>query len=242
MVFATTLITLLMSLNYEKYISNNEKIREEGCGPSRRPLYVGVVSSNLNRAMNIHNTWAKGMMNNGSIEYYVNVNAGEFGQNRKLPIVEVPLTHNLLLKKTFYTYKHMYSKYVDCYDWFIRADDDIYLRIPEILKFIAERNPSELHYIGQQGAGLPKELKFLKLKKSDRYCMGGSGVIISRELLKKIGPYLDTCLENHVYYHDDVEFGRCVIRNLGIQCAPGHMVGTYSDIHLYYKFSEQVPP
>ena len=212
----------MMPLNYRQYQSRTaEKEKDNGCGASRRPLYVGVVSSNEKRAHNVYNTWGK-YLSNGSIHFYMNT--GGYEPETSLPIVEVPLAYNLLLKKSFYTYKHMYE-HIDCHDWFIRADDDIYLRIPQILKFISNRNPSKPHYIGQQGAGKPNDLPFLKLKKSDRYCMGGSGVIISRELLKRIGPHLDTCLENDaVSYHDDVEFGRCVIRKLGIQCAPGYVV------------------
>lgn len=48
--------------------------------------------------------------------------------------------------------------------------------------------------------------------------MGGPGVILSRETLKRVAPHIPTCLKNLYSTHEDVEIGRCVQKFAGIPC------------------------
>ena len=59
--------------------------------------------------------------------------------------------------------------------------------------------------------------------------MGGPGVVLSQAALKALYPHLDKCLgavEKHnmdssqpQWYNEDVELGRCISRNIGVQCS-----------------------
>lgn len=48
--------------------------------------------------------------------------------------------------------------------------------------------------------------------------MGGPGVIMSRETLRRVAPHIPTCLKNLYSTHEDVEIGRCVQKFAGIPC------------------------
>ena len=50
------------------------------------------------------------------------------------------------------------------------------------------------------------------------YCMGGPGIIMSRELLRRLSPHLPSCLKKLMTEHEDLELGRCIQEKLGISC------------------------
>lgn len=70
-----------------------------------------------------------------------------------------------------------------------------------------------------QGVIGTKETKHkLGLIRNECYCLGGPGVIMSRSVLKKIGPNLDSCLRETVTREEDVELGRCIRKYAGVSC------------------------
>lgn len=122
-------------------------------------------------------------------------------------------------KKVYRMLKYMHDHYIDKFNWFMRADDDVYVRVPELLQFLSNLDPSEDLYIGSPGMGKKEDLQRIKLMEHERYCMGGPGVILSRSLLKKLVDHLEDCLQNVVVsWNEDLELGRCISRRLGVQC------------------------
>ena len=78
-------------------------------------------------------------------------------------------------------------------------------------------------YMGQPGMGKPQDLERIKLRANEHYCMGGycmggTGVIYSNTLLRRLAPHLDECLAKVVIsYNEDLEVGRCISRRLDVQ-------------------------
>lgn len=183
----------------------------------RQPLYVGVVTASgfLNtRATDVNNTWGKLA---SKIEYF----ASEDQKKHPLPVVSLPGVDDTYppQKKVYRMLAYMHDNYIDKFNWFLRADDDSYVRVPELLKFLSKLDPSEMLYIGAPGFGKDADLERIKLYPHERYCMGGPGVIFSRGLLIKLAPYLDDCLKNVVVsWNEDLEVGRCISRKLNVQC------------------------
>uniref|UniRef100_A0A915N3F2 Hexosyltransferase n=1 Tax=Meloidogyne javanica TaxID=6303 RepID=A0A915N3F2_MELJA len=64
--------------------------------------------------------------------------------------------------------------------------------------------------LGQAGLGNVEEYGQLSLGTNDNYCMGGPGVILSKETLRQLAPYLGQCLNSLLTTHEDVELGRCI--------------------------------
>ena len=184
---------------------------------SQVSLYIGLVTSHeyINtRGIAINKTWGQLAT---ALEYYI----GEGLTSHSLPIVSLPGTDDSYppQKKVFHMYRYMYDHYIDQYDWFMRADDDLYVRIPELMKFLSKQDPNKELYLGSPARGKPEDRERLKLDSKELYCMGGTGVILSRALLTKLGPHLQDCLKNVVVsWNEDVEVGRCISHKLGIQC------------------------
>ena len=123
--------------------------------------------------------------------------------------------------------KYMYDNYLDDYNWFLRADDDVYVRTKELVDFLSQLDPSEPLYMGQPGLGKPEDRERLKLFPHECYCMGGPGILYSNGLLRRLGPHLEECLQNVVVsYNEDVEVGRCVSRRVGVQCTWSYQVSS----------------
>jgi chondroitin sulfate synthase len=76
--------------------------------------------------------------------------------------------------------------------------------------FLLSLDPDKAHLIGQAGLGNTLEYGQLSLGAQDNYCMGGPGVIFSRETLRQLAPHLESCMRQLLTTHEDVELGRCI--------------------------------
>lgn len=99
---------------------------------------------------------------------------------------------------------YMYEHYIDKFEWFLRADDDVFIKPDKLEKFlrrvdstkaqfIGELLESNIYYIikywsgssGQAGRGNNEEFGLLSLEFDENFCMGGPGIIMSRQTLKR---------------------------------------------------------
>ena len=192
-----------------KYVRNELTIRQ--------PLYVGVITTAdflKTRVVNINSTWGHKAP---KVEYFASGGQGK----QALPVISLPGVDDTYppQKKVYRMMRYIHDHYIDRYNWFMRADDDVYIRVPKLLEFLSKLDPSEDLYIGSPGMGKPEDLDRIKLHPNERYCMGGPGVIISRALLIKLVPHLEDCLQNVVMsWNEDLELGRCISRKLNVQC------------------------
>lgn len=82
-------------------------------------------------------------------------------------------------------------------------------------------------YIGQAGLGNKEEFGQLSLEPDENFCMGGPGVLFSRETLRRMIPHVANCLKHLYSTHEDVEVGRCVRRHVGIPCTWSYEVSRF---------------
>ncbi|KAI8507317.1 Chondroitin sulfate synthase 1 [Branchiostoma belcheri] len=183
-------------------------------------IYVGVMTAKkyLNsRALATYETWGKQI--SGKVEFFSATDSkASFGN--KIPIVSIPGVSDVYppQKKAFLMLKYMHDRYLDEYEWFVRADDDVYIRGDRLEKFLRKVDSSRAFYIGQAGVGKEDEFGRLGLRPDENYCMGGPGMIMSRETLRRVVPNIPWCLKNLYSSHEDVEIGRCITKFAGITC------------------------
>ena len=194
-------------------------LAEELGGNMRQPLFVGVVTSKKllsTRAVAINNTWGRQLGPN--LRFF----SSEGSRHPPgLPVVSLSGTDDTYppQKKVYRMLKYMYDHFLNQYSWFMRADDDLYVRVGPLIKYLSALDPSTDLYIGQPGIGKPDDWERIQLYANEHYCMGGPGVLLSRSLLVKLGPHLEECLKNVVVsWNEDLEVGRCIMRRLGVQC------------------------
>lgn len=197
-----------------------------GGGPPESLLFVGVMTANrflATRATAVHGTWARRVP--GRVVFY----SSETSDASDLPLVRLPTVDDSYppQKKSFLMLQHMWDNYGDAYEWFMRADDDVYVRpdrLAALLRSVDSRKPV---FIGQAGRGKQEEFGLLSLEYDENFCMGGPGVIMSRETLARVVPHIKHCLKNLFTTHEDVELGRCVQKYAGVSCTWSYEVIIY---------------
>ena len=198
-------------------------------------LLIAVITANQHlqsRAKAVRETWLR-----VAAEADIDVLFYTGEESSDISVGDIPIVHLHGVddtyppqKKVFKMLKHAHVNYMNNYKWLLRADDDVYIRVKEIVNFLSTIDYHKLVYMGQPGIGKPEDVKRLKLYPHEHFCMGGPGVLFSSSLLAKLVWHLDYCLQHVVSYNEDVEVGRCISRHLGIQCTWAYDVRIHSNI------------
>ena len=193
---------------------------------TRKLVLVGVVTAQKyldTRANAVYNTWGKQMAD--IIFFSEQPNST---QHMNFPVVTLEGVNDHTYppqRKVFKMLQYMYKNYINKFDFFMRVDDDMYIKKQQLYDLLLATNPAQDIYMGSPGFGKPEDRKRLKLKEHEHYCMGGPGVVFSRALLRKLGPQVDDCLKNVVVsYNEDVEVGRCISHKIHVQCTWAYQV------------------
>ncbi|XP_072938408.1 chondroitin sulfate synthase 1-like [Epargyreus clarus] len=184
---------------------------------NRTLVFVGVMTAEQyldTRAKAVFNTWAQDLP--GRLAFF----SSEVSRAPGLPLIPLPTVDDIYppQRKVFLMLLYMYENYGERFEWFMRADDDVYVRGDKLGEFLRSVDSRKPRFIGQMGKGTKADRDALALGYNENFCMGGPGVLISREMLRRVAPHLMYCLK-HVYtMQEDVELGRCVTKFTGVSC------------------------
>ncbi|CAH1231821.1 CHSY1 [Branchiostoma lanceolatum] len=183
-------------------------------------VYVGVMTAEKylkTRAVAAYETWARSIR--GRVEFFTGGHTGS-RHGGVVPTVFLRGVTDIYppQKKSFLMLKYMHDHYIDEYEWFVRADDDVYIRGEKLKQLLRSVNSSQTLYIGQPGFGKQGEFGKLGFAEDENFCMGGPGMIMSKETLRRVVPNISWCLKNLYSAHEDVEVGRCIGRFAQVQC------------------------
>ena len=189
-------------------------------------LLIGVMTTRRylkTRATAISRTWGKHIP--GKIFFFL-------GQGREykgnLPVVVLDDVSDDAYppqRKSFAMLKYMHDNYIDTFEWFMRVDDDIFIQPRRLERFLRSVNSSRRLYMGQPGLGVPRERGKLGLRNdSFFFCMGGTGIIFTKETLRRTAMGLNSCLKHTFTKHEDTELGRCVNEQADVSCSAAYEV------------------
>jgi chondroitin sulfate synthase len=186
--------------------------------PRKRLVFVGVMTAQKyldTRAKSVYETWGRNIP--GKISFFSRSGSSSAYD---IPLVSLPGVDDSYppQKKSFMMLKFMHDNYLEKFEWFMRVDDDIYIKPDKLELFLRSLNSSKPQFIGQPGLGTIKELGKLSLDYGENFCMGDSGIIMSRKTLRLIVPHIKECLKNLYTTHDDVEIGRCIHQYTNTSC------------------------
>jgi hypothetical protein len=162
----------------------------------RGRIYIAIITTEqylATRAKAIHETWARDIDPVNKLIFYVGADCN-VSYYPKLPIIRlknVPDSVYPPQRKVFAALQHMYRYHGNNYQWFVRADDDVYIRVGRLDRLLGRLDPNEKVYLGRAGMGKKQDVKRLQLRSHERYCMGGPGVVLSRATLGAVALYLD---------------------------------------------------
>lgn len=224
--FATQPMEMCFSKKVRKKPIDPLSLFETENDPNKNLLFVGVMTASKyleNRAKAVFETWGNRVP--GKIIFF----SSETSYTDSVPLVTLAGVDDSYppQKKSFRMLKYMHDHYIDKYEWFLRADDDVYVKTNELETFLRSIDSSKPWFIGQTGRGNTEEFGLLSLEHDENFCMGGPGVILSRETLRRIAPYLNDCLDNLYTTHEDVELGRCVKKYAGVSCTWSYEVSIF---------------
>ncbi|NXH09988.1 CHPF2 glucuronyltransferase, partial [Bucco capensis] len=113
----------------------------------------------------------------------------------------------LMYETMHYIHQHFGSDY----DWFYIMQDDTYAQAEQVKVLVTHLSINQDVYLGRAE-------EFIGGDEHARYCHGGFGYLISRSLLLKLHPHLDSCRNEILSVRPDEWLGRCIIDFLGITC------------------------
>ena len=184
---------------------------------SKRFIFVGVMTAEKfldNRAKAVYETWGSSLP--GALAFF----SSGSSRSSSLPVVSLKGVDDSYppQRKSMMMLKYMHDNYINDYEWFMRCDDDVYVRTGKLEQFLRTLNSTEDLYIGQAGTGSKHRKKYLQLKPESNYCMGGPGVIFSASMVRKFVQHVGSCLQSAITHHEDVEVGRCMEKFIGQSC------------------------
>ncbi|XP_074756962.1 chondroitin sulfate glucuronyltransferase isoform X2 [Athene noctua] len=113
----------------------------------------------------------------------------------------------LMYETMHYIHQHFGSDY----DWFYIMQDDTYAQAEQVKALVTHLSINQDVYLGRAE-------EFIGGDEQARYCHGGFGYLMSRSLLLKLHPHLDSCRNEILSVRPDEWLGRCIIDFLGITC------------------------
>ena len=164
----------------------------------KKQLFVAVLTQQEylhTRAKYLYDTWGKDI---DKLIFFVGEDCNITANISYLPIVKltgIPDHVYPPLKKTFAVMKYMYQHYTNEFNWFMRADDDMYMRVDKLKALLSQIHPYDRVFMGRAGTGRKDDLRRLLLLPHERYCMGGPGIVMSMTTLREVGPHLSNCLD-----------------------------------------------
>ncbi|XP_035511052.1 chondroitin sulfate glucuronyltransferase [Morone saxatilis] len=129
------------------------------------------------------------------------------------------------------TVRHLHQHYGSDYDWFLLAQDDTYLHADRLSELVGHLSAGQDLYMGRAE-------EFIGGEEKARYCHGGYGYLLSRSLLARLQPHLDTCRNDILSVRPDEWLGRCIIDYLGLSCVEVHQEMTYR----YFELGKNADP
>jgi glycoprotein-N-acetylgalactosamine 3-beta-galactosyltransferase len=97
---------------------------------------------------------------------------------------------NQLWQKTKAAFRYVYDNHLHEADWFLKADDDTYVVVENLKKFLKNWNTSEPIHFGHTFNRIVKQASFLiyapyEVSEIQGYMSGGAGYVLSKEALKR---------------------------------------------------------
>ncbi|NXD66318.1 CHPF2 glucuronyltransferase, partial [Eolophus roseicapillus] len=109
------------------------------------------------------------------------------------------------------TMNYIHQHFGSDYDWFYIMQDDTYAQAEQVKALVTHLSINQDVYLGRAE-------EFIGGDEQARYCHGGFGYLISRSLLLKLHPHLDSCRNEILSVRPDEWLGRCIIDFLGVTC------------------------
>lgn len=111
-------------------------------------VFVGVMTSKeflIDRAKAVYDTWGKEVP--GRLAFF----SSEGSYSDEMPVIALKGVDDRYppQKKSFRMLYFMYEHYIDRFEWFARADDDVYINTEKLERFLRSIDSTKPQFIGK---------------------------------------------------------------------------------------------
>ncbi|XP_070584538.1 chondroitin sulfate synthase 2 [Erythrolamprus reginae] len=145
-------------------------------------------------------------------------------RGRKVPHGMTVVTHGdeRPIWNMYQTVKYVIDHYLSDFDWVFLVQDDTYVEAHRVNHLASHLSIDTMLYMGR-----PEE--FIGGDTQGHYCYGGFGYLLSRALLLRLQPHLESCRNDILSARPDEWLGRCIIDYTGVDC-----VAEQEGLHYHY--------
>lgn len=182
----------------------------------REKLFVGVLTAQdrIDTLATAFNRTAAHLVD--KIKFFINADSVRANFRLKNIVGFTDTRDNL---RPFHVLKYIADNYLNDYDYFLLATDDVYVDVRRLLERLRHLSVSFDVYMGEGlrqtqadaesvGAGGGARADALA---DGRYCDVRSGVLLSSSVIRKIRANLDWCVRSAVTSGHSLNVGRCVL-------------------------------
>ncbi|XP_070206365.1 glycoprotein-N-acetylgalactosamine 3-beta-galactosyltransferase 1-like isoform X2 [Littorina saxatilis] len=178
----------------------NTEVADELASKIRILCFVTTTAVYQERALAINATWLKRCTRH---LFVTSLPLPIFHPNNVLHLSEIPDGKRHLTAKTFAALQYLYLHELNTYDWFVKADDDVFLIVENLRLMLSKLSPDDPVYLGHH----------FRLYAHNGYMSGGASYVLSRGALRIMGKQGlpqngGKCKPEEP--DEDVEVGRCL--------------------------------
>ncbi|XP_019737263.1 glycoprotein-N-acetylgalactosamine 3-beta-galactosyltransferase 1 [Hippocampus comes] len=146
----------------------------------------------VSRTKHIKETWAKRC----HIVLYMSSVRTDF------PTVKLNVSEGRehLYWKTIRAFEYIYKEHLDNADWFLKADDDTYVIVENLLYMLSNLDPEKPLFLGRRFQPFIRQ----------GYMSGGAGYVLSKEALRRFMKGFATGACTHFSSIEDMALGKCM--------------------------------
>lgn len=189
---------------FKKYASS-EELNKLKINKYPKKILIFVVSSETyltTRTIDVVNTWQRtANILEPELGIYVVISVeSDIPKLYKIPILDniSPSNYNDLYVKVFDSWKEVWDKYGNDFDYFMKADDDLFVKV---------RN---LSYIFNNTSYDPNKIEYFGFYENNGFmCWGGPGYILSKAAVSLIYPNIEYCKKNF-QTAEDIALSQCI--------------------------------
>lgn len=184
--------------------------------PKLACLILTAEKNVVTRAPAVWDTWASGCTsavfacncsNIGKLQALnntknISTNFSQFEPVKHLPFMQLKLIedYNKMAEKALLVIRMAFERFYDDHDWFFMADDDTFVFIENMFRFIEEKDTKEPLTYGYN----------FKVILKNGYHSGGGGILFTKESLKRLHEKIINHQCDYTEGYSDVAIGQCM--------------------------------
>lgn len=194
--------------------------------PSRHSVFIAVITSDknlLSQTYAVQSTWGG---DHDNVTFFVGkhsdiTRAPHFMNIVKLHDAEEITTENSRRMLLHHVVHYISVHLLQHFRWFMIVGDNTYVRTDQVEVLVNNYDDNYNIYLGRPNRHFDKKEDDNVYNANTHYCIFNTGILLSRGLIRRLSPYISSCMEietSLLSYEGDWEFGNCILKHLDVKC------------------------